>query len=138
MDNSGLFYRSGRNVAGEISMKNAFFALAITLASVSLHASPDAASLTEEKCGNCHFSSFTTERLAQIVAPPQWVLGKQVKTISPAPEECANFIADYTFEPSEHKMRFPRETLERFGLMPSQRGSVTEAELRIIARELCR
>lgn len=110
----------------------------IALASATVYASPDAESLTEEKCATCHFSSFTPERLKNIVAPPLWALPKQAKRLAANQDECIDFIIDYTLHPSREKMRFPKEAYERFGLMPSQRDNVTDEEIKSIAGFLCR
>ncbi|QFR49101.1 c-type cytochrome [Sulfurimonas lithotrophica] len=91
--------------------------------------------LANEKCGSCHLmGQITKEKLNRMAAPPYWILGKKVKAVSKNEEEAVNFIVDYVYNPSEDKMLFPKETKERFGLMPSLKGIVTEDELRSIAK----
>lgn len=119
-------------------MKLRLLASVMSLASALLYASPDAQSLTEEKCATCHFSSFTPERLKNVIAPPVWALPKLIKNSSATKDECIDFIVDYSLHPAKAKMRFPQETYDRFGLMPSQRDNVTDAELASIAEFLCR
>jgi len=102
--------------------------------SVLLQASDNIESLAENKCGACHLvGKITKEKLNRMAAPPSWALAKKVKTAYPNRLEGINFIVDYTLNPSEDKMLFPKETKERFGLMPSQKGALTDKELRAIA-----
>jgi len=44
-----------------------------------------------------------------------------------------DYIVDYAQNPAEEKMLFPHETRDRFGVMPSQKGKVTETEIRKIS-----
>lgn len=102
--------------------------------SVLLQASDNIESLAENKCGACHLvGKITKEKLNRMAAPPSWALAKKVKTAYPNRLEGINFIVDYTLNPSEDKMLFPKETKERFGVMPSQKGALTDKELRAIA-----
>ena len=43
------------------------------------------------------------------------------------------FLIDFTMNPSKEKMMFPQETIDKFGHMPSQKGNLTDKELRDIA-----
>ena len=106
----------------------------VIAASLLLQASDDIAELTEAKCGTCHIvSEITKEKLANISAPPMWAVAKKVKIAYPNKQEGLAFIVDFSLNPSAQKMLFPKETSDRFGVMPSQKGLVTEEELRAIA-----
>lgn len=99
-----------------------------------LFASDGAEELANEKCGSCHLmGAISKEKLDRMVAPPYWSISKKVKQASDNKEAAIKFIVDYTINPSEEKMLFPKETKEKFGLMPSQKGNVTEDEIAKIA-----
>jgi hypothetical protein len=109
----------------------------IIATSLLLQASDDIESLTELKCGSCHLvGKITKEKLNRMAAPPSWALAKKIKMAYPNRLDGIKFIVDYTLHPSEDKMLFPKETKERFGLMPSQKGALTDAELQSIAEYL--
>jgi len=102
-------------------------------ATLQLSASDSVESLVEAKCGACHLvGKITKEKLNRMAAPPWWALAKKVKTAYPNRLDGINFIKEYTLNPAEDKMLFPKETKERFGLMPSQKGAVTDEELQAI------
>ena len=109
--------------------------LALVLAtSTLLSASDDIEMLVDKKCGMCHLSgTLTKEKVKNIKAPPYWGMSRKVREAFDTQEERVNFIVDYTLNPSEDKMLFPPATKKRFGLMPSQKGKVTEEEIRRIA-----
>ncbi len=118
-------------------MKNLLVLPLIVAISLSLQASDDAESLAEMKCGACHLvGKITKEKLNRMAAPPSWALAKKVKMAYPNRLDGIDFIINYTLNPSEDKMLFPKETKERFGLMPSQRGALTDAEALAIAKYL--
>jgi mono/diheme cytochrome c family protein len=111
--------------------------LPVLVASVLLNASEDVAALAEEKCGACHIvNEISREKIAAMSAPPVWAVAKKVKLAYPNKQEGIAFVVDYSLHPAQSKMLFPDATLERFGIMPSQKGIVTEEELRAIAEYL--
>ena len=106
----------------------------IIVVSMLVQASEDIESLAEAKCGACHLiGKITKEKLNKMAAPPSWALAKKVKVAYPNRLDGINFIKEYTLSPSEDKMLFPKETKERFGLMPSQKGALSDTELQAIA-----
>jgi len=114
-------------------MRN-LLALPLIMATSLLLQASEIESLAENKCGSCHLvGKITKEKLNRMAAPPSWALAKKVKVAYPNRLDGIDFIINYTLNPSEDKMLFPKETKERFGLMPSQRDSVTNDELRAIA-----
>ena len=116
-------------------MKKLLILPLIIAISLSLQASDKIESLTENKCGSCHLvGKITKEKLNRMAAPPSWALSKKVKMAYPNRLDGIDFIVNYTFDPSEDKMLFPKETKERFGLMPSQKGALTDEEALAIAK----
>jgi cytochrome c553 len=114
-------------------MKNLLILPLLIVASLQLQASQEE-SLAERKCGSCHLmGKITKEKLNRMAAPPSWALAKKVKVAYPNRLDGINFIINYTLDPSEDKMLFPKEAKERFGLMPSQRDAITDKEIRAIA-----
>ena len=106
----------------------------ITMLSLSLHASNDVEQLAEKKCGECHImGKITKEKLKNMKAPPSWALAKKVRNAYSSRDERVKHITSYTINPSEDIMLFPIETKERFGVMPSQKDKITDAELKAIA-----
>lgn len=99
-----------------------------------LFASDSAENLASEKCGSCHLmGEITKEKLDKMKAPPYWAIAKKVKLAYKDKADMINFIVDFTLNPSEDKILFPQETIKRFGLMPSQKGNVSEDEIRQIS-----
>lgn len=109
--------------------------LCLILASSStLFASEDAQSLAVQKCGECHLmGDITKEKLKNMKAPPYWAIAKKARENYTNEEDKIKYIVDYAFEPTEEKMLFPKETKEKFGVMPSLKGKVTEDEVRLIS-----
>lgn len=90
--------------------------------------------LATKKCGECHLmGAITKEKLDNMKAPPYWAIAKKAAERYKTKEESINYIIDYSLQPSEEKMLFPIETKERFGVMPSLQGKVSEEEIRIIS-----
>lgn len=115
-------------------MKKVLSLAFILATSTLLIASDDAESLADKKCGSCHLGGkLSIEKVKNIKAPPYWGMAKMVREKFDNEDDRINFIIDYTLNPSEEKMIFPKETKDRFGLMPSQKGNVTEDEIRQIA-----
>ncbi len=116
-------------------MKNLLVLPLLITASMLVQASDDIESLAEMKCGSCHLiGKITKEKLNRMAAPPSWALAKKVKMAYPNRLDGIDFIVNYTLNPTEEKMLFPKETKERFGLMPSQKGALTDKELQEIAK----
>jgi len=115
-------------------MRNLLVLPLIIAASLFIQASDDIESLAENKCGACHLMGKTSkEKLSRMSAPPYWAIAKKIKTAYPNRLDGVTFLVNYALNPSEEKMLFPKETIERFGLMPSQREFVTNEEIKAIA-----
>ena len=116
-------------------MKNLLVLPLIITMSMIIQASDNIEKLAEVKCGSCHLiGEITKEKLNRMAAPPSWALAKKVKMAYPNRLDGIDFIINYTLNPSVDKMLFPKETKERFGLMPSQKGALTDNELQAIAK----
>lgn len=90
--------------------------------------------LAVAKCGECHLmGAITKEKLGNMKAPPYWAIAKKAREKYEKEEDKIKYIVDYAFEPTEDKMLFPKETKEKFGVMPSLKGKVTEEEVRMIS-----
>lgn len=115
-------------------MKKLLFSSLIIVASGGLFASEDAEELANKKCGSCHLmGAITKEKLDNMKAPPYWAIAKKARERYQTEEEKVKYIIDYAIAPSEDKMLFPKETKERFGVMPSLKDKVTEDEIRTIS-----
>lgn len=97
----------------------------------------DLEALSEEKCGTCHIvSNITPEKLKNIMAPPMWGAMKKVKEAYPDKDKAIAFMVDFMKNPTKEKMLFPEETFKLFGVMPSQKGIVSDEELNKISEYL--
>jgi len=102
-------------------------------------ANEEAKALVNKKCSECHMiDSMTDNRKAsgKLKAPPMWGVMRKIRENFKTEDEVMAFVKDYTFNPSEKKMIFPKATMEYFGLMPSLKNELTEDELHIIAKYL--
>ncbi len=121
-------------------MKKRCLVMLLLSTTTLLTASDAGAKLTDEKCTSCHMTSSSSAKLkdGKMHAPPMWGVVKKVKAHFKTKEEGMAFITDYTMNPTEEKMLFPKATKEYFGLMTSMRETVTDEEMKIIAEYLYR
>ncbi len=92
--------------------------------------------LFENKCTACHTATrpTTIEAMNSLIAPPMQGVMRHVNMAFGYDKKAAMaFIKDYTLNPSKEKALCMPQKIDRFGLMPSQKGSVTEQELEKIA-----
>ena len=116
-------------------MKKLLILPLVIFTSLSLQANDAVEELAEQKCNECHLiGRLTKESFKEIKAPPAWGIARKVKEKYSNRLEGIEYIVDYALNPSPKKMLFPKETIDRFGHMPSQKGKVTEDELREIAK----
>ena len=115
-----------------MNIKTAF--MLSLLSSSVLFSADNVDALAEEKCSECHvIFTMSKAKFNAMKAPPFWALAKKIKVDFPNRLEGIEFVVDYTMNPSKEKMIFPEATLKHFGLMPSQKGKVSEVEAREIA-----
>lgn len=90
--------------------------------------------LFEEKCAACHLKQRPSlEAMNTMIAPPIMGVMSHVKDAKATKSEAVGFIADYIFEPTPAKALCMKQSIERFGLMPSQKGNLTKEEAATIA-----
>ena len=92
----------------------------------------DASALFQAKCAMCHVTSRPSD-VSTLVAPPVMGVMNHVKMRYANKEEAVKFMVDYVLAPSKNKAVCMPQKIQRFGLMPSQKGNVTPAELESIA-----
>lgn len=96
------------------------------------YAQTSGADLFKAKCAACHVTSRPSD-ISTLVAPPAMGVMRHVKMVYGTKDEAVKFITEYTLNPDESKSVCREDKIKRFGLMPSQKGNVTEAELKTIA-----
>jgi len=107
--------------------------LFLAITATALFATPNAKTLTQQKCGVCHaVTNITMEQVKHLVAPPMWGVVRHLKRQISDEKRFKSFVADYVMHPSKEKILFNKEAMERFGLMPSQKGALTKEELATI------
>ena len=67
--------------------------------------------------------------MTKLIAPPIMGVMRHVKMTYPDKEVAVKFMAEYVLEPSKNKAVCMPQKIQRFGLMPSQKGNVTKEEL---------
>jgi len=103
------------------------------------NANEEGRALVDKKCSKCHMiDSMTKNRKdsGKLKAPPMWGVMRKIRENFKTEDEVMAFVKDYTFNPSEEKMIFPKATKDYFGLMPSLKNKLSEDELHIIAKYL--
>jgi cytochrome c len=95
----------------------------------------DGKSLFEAKCSSCHIMGMPTDK-SKLIAPPARGITMHLKMAHPDKDGFEKFLVDYVINPDAKKALCRKETIKRFGVMPSQKGNVTEDELKSIAEFL--
>jgi len=112
-----------------MKLKNTILTLGSLVALSSfMHASESAEVLFDVKCAMCHSKTRPAD-MSTVLAPAIMGVMRHIKMTYPDKESAVKFMVDYVLEPSKEKAICMPQKLERFGLMPSQKGNVTEAEL---------
>jgi len=99
----------------------------------ALQASEDGKELFMKKCSACHKTRRPAD-ISTLVAPPIPGVAMHVKMKYPQKDQAVAFIKEYVLHPDRAKAQCMPQTIQKFGLMPSQQGSVTPEELEKIAR----
>jgi cytochrome c len=108
--------------------------LLLTFTALSVMAQEKGSTLFEEKCAACHLKQRPSlEAMNTMIAPPIMGVMSHVKDAKATKAEAVGFIADYIFEPTSAKALCMKQSIDRFGLMPSQKGNLTKEEATIIA-----
>jgi len=96
--------------------------------------------LLEQKCSKCHNLDMPPKSYENEVAPSMMAvtfhLKDFIKSNDPSAHEAkiAEFVKDYVINPSRSKSFCDKASLDSYGVMPSQKGKVTEDELGAIAK----
>jgi len=108
--------------------------LTLSTISVMTHVAyaQDGATLFEAKCAACHVTTPPSDK-STLVAPPVMGVMRHVKMTYGSKEEAVKFVTEYALNPQVNKAVCMPQKIKRFGLMPSQKGNVTEEELQTIA-----
>jgi len=99
----------------------------------------DGEKLLKEKCSQCHNLDLPPKTFADEKAPPMMAVAFHIKDFMPASNEsekipkAIEFVKDYVINPSAEKSFCDKKSLETYGVMPSQKGLVTQDELQAIA-----
>ncbi len=102
------------------------------LLSPSMYAQTLGEDLFTAKCASCHVTMRPSDT-STLVAPLAMGVMRHVKMKYGTKDAAVKFITEYALNPDESKAVCMVEKIKRFGLMPSQKGNVTEAELKTIA-----
>ena len=99
----------------------------------------DGKSLLTKKCATCHNLEMPPMTTPDEIAPPMMAVAFHVydfvKVSTPAERQAKAmaFVKDYVISPSKEKSFCDAKSLESYGVMPSQKGKVTEDELEAIS-----
>jgi len=104
--------------------------LLTTLSLFAFASSPEA--LFDAKCGMCHIKTRPTD-MSKMVAPAIMGVMRHVKMTYPKKDDAVRFMVDYVLNPSKDKAVCMPMKIQKFGLMPSQKGAVTKEELEKIS-----
>jgi cytochrome c len=108
--------------------------LVLSIGAVTSMAQEKGSALFEEKCAACHVKQRPSmEEMKNLIAPPIMGVMTHVKDAKATKAEAVNFIADYVFDPTSAKALCMKQSIERFGLMPSQKGALSKEEATTIA-----
>ncbi len=109
-------------------MKRVIATVLILALSPTLQADSKAEALFDTKCMACHSKMRPTD-MSKVVAPALMGVMRHVKMKYPNKSDAVAFMKDYIFNPTKEKSICTPQKIERFGLMPSQKGIVTDEEL---------
>jgi len=99
----------------------------------------DGESLLKQKCAKCHNLDMPPKSYKNEIAPSMMAvtfhLKDFIKSNNPSEHEgkVISFVKDYVIEPSREKSFCDKESLDSYGVMPSQKGKVSKDELEAIA-----
>jgi hypothetical protein len=85
-----------------------------------------------KKCAICHKTTRPSD-MSTLVAPPIPGVAMHVKQRYPLRKDAMAFIESYAMHPQRSKALCMPQRIQRFGLMPSQKGKVTPQQLKKIA-----
>lgn len=96
--------------------------------------------LLHDKCSSCHNLDLPPKTYENEIAPPMMAVSFHIAGFMQTSDEsmripkAIEFVKDYVINPSAEKSFCDKKSLQDYGLMPSQKGKVTEEELEAIAK----
>jgi len=105
----------------------------ILILSSNVEANNNAEELFSNKCSVCH-STTRPKDMKSVVAPALMGIMRHLKMKYPNKDKAVLFIKDFVLNPTLEKSICMPQKIKRFGLMPSQKGNITEKELEIVAQ----
>ncbi len=100
----------------------------------------DGKKLLEQKCMECHNIDLPPKTFDDEKAPPMMAVAFHVSSFIKTEDEsqripkAISFVKDYVINPSQSKSFCDKESLKLYGVMPSQKGRVTQEELQAIVK----
>ena len=100
--------------------------------------------LLEQKCNSCHNIALPPSTYENEVAPPMMAVAFHVESFMNVTDESQRtpktieFVKDYVLNPQSSKSLCDKESLQSYGVMPSQKGKVTTNEVEAIASYMFR
>jgi len=98
----------------------------------------DGKKIMYEKCASCHNLDLPPKIYDGELAPPMMAVSFHVSRMIEASNESERvskaraFVKDYVLEPSVKKAFCDKKSLQEYGLMPSQKGNISEDELNAV------
>ena len=102
----------------------------------------DGEKLAAEKCAKCHNLDMPPKTSDKELAPPLYTVTVHLKDWMKVdnPSELrgkfTSFVQSYVIHPERDKAYCNKESLDTYGVMPAQKGNVTEEELEAIAHHI--
>ncbi len=102
----------------------------------------DVVTLTQQKCASCHDLNMPSNSTADEKAPPMMAvvfhLKDFIKVNVPSAHQgkFVEFVNDFVMNPTLSKSYCDKDSIEQYGLMPSQKGNITEGELNAVTKYL--
>jgi len=114
-------------------MKNLVLATSLILSiSTSLFGTDSKGeALFKEKCMVCHLMKRPADK-STMIAPPAMGVMYHMSEAMGSDEKILAHINSFTMNPTKEKAVC--RSVKRFGLMPSQKGSITKEELSVVAK----
>lgn len=115
-----------------LKIKTSIF-LALALLNIA-NATPTGKALANSKCVKCHLPTTPTPKeMKRLKAPPFDAILFHAKDALKEESKVKKHIVEFTLNPNVSKSVCESNKVAKFGLMPSQKGSVTKEELKKIA-----
>ena len=112
-----------------MKLKTTLLTLGMSITLISfVQAAETAEGLYNAKCATCHTKTRPTD-VSKVLAPALMGVMRHIKMAYPNKDEAVKFMVDYVLDPQKEKAICMPQKIERFGLMPSQKGNVTQAQL---------